>query len=203
MLNKCFFVCYANAAASILGWDAQLLLYILLLKMWITGTYFINFRDTGAWPRDSWSSLIKSLQQCGTRLENIVRKQPRDHTVEEKPPSLLLLLHLNRNSLWYKPEIWCVEATQNGLSKGKGVGIHKTEGEEQYFRVHLLIKLLVAAIQAFWDPGPWEERGGKLLLLLWLCQHNWICLLGRKRHITKLLSGRVGFWGEKGSFYSW
>lgn len=33
LLHKCFFVCYANAASSILGLDAQLLLYILLLKM--------------------------------------------------------------------------------------------------------------------------------------------------------------------------
>lgn len=45
--------------------------------------------------------------------------------------------------------IWCVEATQNGLSKDKDMGIHKTAEEEQHFRAHLRIKLLVAAIQAF------------------------------------------------------
>lgn len=33
VLHKCFFVSFANAACSSLGWDAQLLLYILLLEM--------------------------------------------------------------------------------------------------------------------------------------------------------------------------
>lgn len=33
MLHRGFFLCYANAASSLLGWDAQLLLYVLLLMM--------------------------------------------------------------------------------------------------------------------------------------------------------------------------
>lgn len=33
LLHKCFFVCYANATSSILGWDAQLLLCVLLLDI--------------------------------------------------------------------------------------------------------------------------------------------------------------------------
>lgn len=62
--------------------------------------------------------------------------------------------------------IWCLEATQNGLSKGKGVGIHKTEGEEQYFRVLLRIKLLVAAIQAFWDLEKGAEEAIAIALAI-------------------------------------